>query len=223
MGRKSVQQKLPPWQVDSLSFPIPQFIVIGKQSVGKSRLIEVRIWQKKMFFFDTENWNDHFIDGELKNMEMMRLRYGPEGFEKITRGLRLIYISFFGCTECCWEALAGETFNFVSGTLGSRCKNDQKCNPWAVWQAGRGMPLVWPRRPTVLEFRNVPGLTPSRPVDQQRLLQWYQISKYSVQKSVQVVCVWRELEEMVFLPSARGHANCGQCAWGEQPSLGILC
>lgn len=27
-------------QVDSLSFPIPQFIVIGKQSVGKSRLIE---------------------------------------------------------------------------------------------------------------------------------------------------------------------------------------
>jgi len=61
-------------KVDSLSFPIPQFIVIGKQSVGKSRLI---------------------------------------------------------------EALAGEPFNFVSGTLGSR-------------------------RPTVLEFRNVPGLTPSR-------------------------------------------------------------
>ena len=30
------------WQVDSLSFPIPQFIVIGKQSVGKSRLIEAR-------------------------------------------------------------------------------------------------------------------------------------------------------------------------------------
>ena len=27
-------------KVDSLSFPIPQFIVIGKQSVGKSRLIE---------------------------------------------------------------------------------------------------------------------------------------------------------------------------------------
>jgi len=52
-------------KVDSLSFPIPQFIVIGKQSVGKSRLI---------------------------------------------------------------EALAGEPFNFVSGTLGSR-------------------------RPTVLEFR----------------------------------------------------------------------
>merc|ERR1719377_506278 len=48
-------------------FPIPQFIVLGKQSVGKSRLI---------------------------------------------------------------ESLAGEQFNFVSGTLGSR-------------------------RPTVLEFRNV--------------------------------------------------------------------
>lgn len=61
-------------KVDSLSFPIPQFIVIGKQSVGKSRLI---------------------------------------------------------------EALAGEPFNFVSGTLGSR-------------------------RPTVLEFRNVPRLSPSR-------------------------------------------------------------
>merc|ERR1719446_1595278 len=61
-------------KVDSLNFPIPQFIVIGKQSVGKSRLI---------------------------------------------------------------EALAGEPFNFVSGTLGSR-------------------------RPTVLEFRNVQGLSPSR-------------------------------------------------------------
>uniref|UniRef100_A0A7S2LA20 Dynamin GTPase domain-containing protein n=1 Tax=Zooxanthella nutricula TaxID=1333877 RepID=A0A7S2LA20_9DINO len=61
-------------KVDSVSFPIPQFIVIGKQSVGKSRLI---------------------------------------------------------------EGLAGEPFNFVSGTLGSR-------------------------RPTVLELRNVPGLTPSR-------------------------------------------------------------
>eukprot|EP00401_Gymnodinium_catenatum_P038039 CAMPEP_0117543582 /NCGR_PEP_ID=MMETSP0784-20121206/45134_1 /TAXON_ID=39447 /ORGANISM="" /LENGTH=723 /DNA_ID=CAMNT_0005340363 /DNA_START=55 /DNA_END=2223 /DNA_ORIENTATION=+ len=61
-------------KVDSLSFPIPQFIVIGKQSVGKSRLI---------------------------------------------------------------EGLAGEPFNFVSGTLGSR-------------------------RPTVLEFRNVPGLNPSK-------------------------------------------------------------
>jgi len=61
-------------KVDSLTFPIPQFIVIGKQSVGKSRLI---------------------------------------------------------------EALAGETFNFVSGTLGSR-------------------------RPTVLEFRNDPTLKQSQ-------------------------------------------------------------
>lgn len=60
--------------VDGLAFPIPQFIVVGKQSVGKSRLI---------------------------------------------------------------EGLAGEPFNFVSGTLGSR-------------------------RPTVLEFRNVPGLSPSK-------------------------------------------------------------
>jgi len=55
-------------KVDAVSFPIPQFVVVGKQSVGKSRLI---------------------------------------------------------------EALAGETFNFVCGTLGSR-------------------------RPTVLEFRNAP-------------------------------------------------------------------
>jgi len=54
----------------SVSFPIPQFILIGKQSVGKSRLV---------------------------------------------------------------ESFAGETFNFVSGTLGSR-------------------------RPTVLEFRNNPNL-----------------------------------------------------------------
>ncbi|CAD7957861.1 unnamed protein product [Amoebophrya sp. A120] len=54
--------------VGSVDFPMPQFILIGKQSVGKSRII---------------------------------------------------------------ETLAGETFNFVSGTLGSR-------------------------RPTVLEFRNVP-------------------------------------------------------------------
>jgi len=55
-------------KVDGISFPIPQFIVVGKQSVGKSRLI---------------------------------------------------------------EALAGETFNFVCGSLGSR-------------------------RPTILEFRNSP-------------------------------------------------------------------
>ena len=55
----------------SVAFPIPQFILIGKQSVGKSRLV---------------------------------------------------------------ESFAGETFNFVSGTLGSR-------------------------RPTVLEFRNNPNLS----------------------------------------------------------------
>lgn len=55
-----------------VDFPMPQFILIGKQSVGKSRLI---------------------------------------------------------------ETLAGETFNFISGTLGSR-------------------------RPTVLEFRNVPSTNP---------------------------------------------------------------
>ena len=60
--------------VGSVDFPMPQFILIGKQSVGKSRLI---------------------------------------------------------------EALAGECFNFTSGSLGSR-------------------------RPTVLEFRNVPGLRSSR-------------------------------------------------------------
>lgn len=57
-----------------VDFPIPQFILVGKQSVGKSRLI---------------------------------------------------------------ESLAGETFNFVSGTLGSR-------------------------RPTILEFRNVAEYTTSR-------------------------------------------------------------
>ena len=56
-------------KIGSVDFPLPQFILIGKQSVGKSRLV---------------------------------------------------------------EALAGEQFNFVSGTLGSR-------------------------RPTVLEFRNVPN------------------------------------------------------------------
>lgn len=61
-------------KIENVTFPIPQFIVIGKQSVGKSRLI---------------------------------------------------------------EALAGETFNFVSGTLGSR-------------------------RPTVCEFRNNPNITPSQ-------------------------------------------------------------
>mmetsp|Transcript_5303 Transcript_5303/g.12770 ORF Transcript_5303/g.12770 Transcript_5303/m.12770 type:complete len:724 (+) Transcript_5303:126-2297(+) len=61
-------------KVEGVAFPIPQFVCIGKQSVGKSRLI---------------------------------------------------------------EALAGETFNFVSGSLGSR-------------------------RPTVLEFRNDPNLKTSR-------------------------------------------------------------
>jgi len=64
-----VQEKL-----GIVDFPMPQFILIGKQSVGKSRLI---------------------------------------------------------------ETLAGETFNFISGTLGSR-------------------------RPTVLEFRHVDNADPSR-------------------------------------------------------------
>jgi len=57
-----------------VDFPIPQFIMVGKQSVGKSRLV---------------------------------------------------------------ECIAGETFNYVSGTLGSR-------------------------RPTCLEFRHAPGYTESR-------------------------------------------------------------
>eukprot|EP00434_Breviolum_minutum_P029861 symbB.v1.2.026403.t1/scaffold2635.1/size74366/1 len=61
-------------KIGIVDFPMPQFILIGKQSVGKSRLI---------------------------------------------------------------EALAGETFNFISGTLGSR-------------------------RPTILEFRNVGGVKNSR-------------------------------------------------------------
>jgi GTP-binding protein EngB required for normal cell division len=61
-------------RLGSVDFPLPQFILIGKQSVGKSRLI---------------------------------------------------------------ESLAGEQFNFVSGTLGSR-------------------------RPTVLEFRNVPNQDESK-------------------------------------------------------------
>jgi len=80
-----------------VTFPIPQFVVIGKQSVGKSRLI---------------------------------------------------------------EALAGEPFNFVSGTLGSR-------------------------RPTVLEFRNAPGLVPSRwSVFDDNLKRWAQ---YPVQEVMQLV------------------------------------
>ncbi|CAE7779332.1 dlpC [Symbiodinium necroappetens] len=61
-------------KIGIVDFPMPQFILIGKQSVGKSRLI---------------------------------------------------------------EALAGETFNFISGTLGSR-------------------------RPTILEFRNVAGTKSSK-------------------------------------------------------------
>ncbi|CAE7229360.1 dlpC [Symbiodinium natans] len=61
-------------KIGIVDFPMPQFILIGKQSVGKSRLI---------------------------------------------------------------EALAGETFNFISGTLGSR-------------------------RPTILEFRNVAGSKASK-------------------------------------------------------------
>lgn len=80
-------------KVDALSFPIPQFVVVGKQSVGKSRLI---------------------------------------------------------------EALAGEPFNFVSGTLGSR-------------------------RPTVLEFRNVPGMSPSRwSIFDEMLKQWKEYPVHQV-------------------------------------------
>jgi GTP-binding protein EngB required for normal cell division len=84
-------------KVDSLSFPIPQFIVVGKQSVGKSRLI---------------------------------------------------------------EALAGEPFNFVSGTLGSR-------------------------RPTVLEFRNVSGLSPSKwSIMDEKTLTW---QSYPMQRIMEIV------------------------------------
>ncbi|CAK9035446.1 Dynamin-like protein C [Durusdinium trenchii] len=57
-------------------------------------------------------------------------------------------------------ALAGETFNFVSGTLGSR-------------------------RPTVLEFRNVPGLSPSRwSVFDESLKRW---DSYPVQEVMHIV------------------------------------
>lgn len=84
-------------KLDSLTFPMPQFVVVGKQSVGKSRLI---------------------------------------------------------------EALAGEPFNFVSGTLGSR-------------------------RPTVLEFRNLPGTDPSRwSVFDDATLTW---KVYPVQQVMQLV------------------------------------
>lgn len=80
-----------------VDFPMPQFILIGKQSVGKSRLI---------------------------------------------------------------EALAGECFNFTSGTLGSR-------------------------RPTVLEFRNMPGLRNSRWYVRDRTTnQW---AEHPVQSVMQIV------------------------------------
>jgi GTP-binding protein EngB required for normal cell division len=80
-----------------VEFPMPQFILIGKQSVGKSRLI---------------------------------------------------------------EALAGETFNFISGTLGSR-------------------------RPTVLEFRNVPTHAASRWfVRDRNTNQWEEQPIASVMKKV---------------------------------------
>jgi len=80
-----------------VDFPLPQFILIGKQSVGKSRLT---------------------------------------------------------------EALAGETFNFVSGTLGSR-------------------------RPTVLEFRNVASCKTSRWFVRDRVTQqWVEHSIENVMKLV---------------------------------------
>lgn len=87
-----VQDKL-----GTVDFPLPQFILIGKQSVGKSRLI---------------------------------------------------------------EALAGECFNFVSGSLGSR-------------------------RPTVLEFRNVPGSRVSRWYVRDRVTnQWMEQPIQMVMKTV---------------------------------------
>jgi len=80
-----------------VDFPVPQFILIGKQSVGKSRLI---------------------------------------------------------------EALAGETFNFISGTLGSR-------------------------RPTVLEFRNVATANTSRWfVRDRKTNQWEEHPVHQVMKLV---------------------------------------
>lgn len=77
-------------------FPMPQFILIGKQSVGKSRLI---------------------------------------------------------------ESLAGEPFSFVSGTLGSR-------------------------RPTVLEFRNVPNQRSRWFVRDRRTLSW---GEYPTEQVMQMV------------------------------------
>jgi len=80
-----------------VDFPLPQFILIGKQSVGKSRLL---------------------------------------------------------------EALAGETFNFISGTLGSR-------------------------RPTVLEFRNVASCKKSRWFVRDRVTkQWAEHPLQNVMKLV---------------------------------------
>lgn len=80
-----------------VGFPMPQFILIGKQSVGKSRLI---------------------------------------------------------------EALAGECFNFISGTLGSR-------------------------RPTVLEFRNVVGSAKSKWYMRNRVTkQWAELSNAEVMVAV---------------------------------------
>eukprot|EP00927_Polykrikos_kofoidii_P084560 TRINITY_DN8942_c0_g2_i1.p1 TRINITY_DN8942_c0_g2~~TRINITY_DN8942_c0_g2_i1.p1 ORF type:complete len:733 (-),score=131.75 TRINITY_DN8942_c0_g2_i1:338-2536(-) len=91
-----------------VGFPMPQFILIGKQSVGKSRLI---------------------------------------------------------------EALAGETFNFISGTLGSR-------------------------RPTVLEFRNVAGHSKSKwYVRDRNTKQWTQMSNYEVM--IEVGKAHEELGETV--------------------------
>eukprot|EP00927_Polykrikos_kofoidii_P084561 TRINITY_DN8942_c0_g3_i1.p1 TRINITY_DN8942_c0_g3~~TRINITY_DN8942_c0_g3_i1.p1 ORF type:complete len:747 (-),score=120.10 TRINITY_DN8942_c0_g3_i1:267-2507(-) len=91
-----------------VGFPMPQFILIGKQSVGKSRLI---------------------------------------------------------------ESLAGETFNFISGTLGSR-------------------------RPTVLEFRNVAGSSRSKWYMRDRnTMQWAQLSNYDVM--IEVGKAHEELGESV--------------------------
>eukprot|EP00927_Polykrikos_kofoidii_P084558 TRINITY_DN8942_c0_g1_i7.p1 TRINITY_DN8942_c0_g1~~TRINITY_DN8942_c0_g1_i7.p1 ORF type:complete len:745 (-),score=142.70 TRINITY_DN8942_c0_g1_i7:61-2295(-) len=91
-----------------VGFPMPQFILIGKQSVGKSRLI---------------------------------------------------------------EALAGETFNFISGTLGSR-------------------------RPTVLEFRNVTGQNKSKWYMRDRTtMQWGQLSNHDLM--VEVGKAHEELGETV--------------------------
>jgi GTP-binding protein EngB required for normal cell division len=90
--KSRIQDKL-----GKVDFPIPQFILLGKQSVGKSRLC---------------------------------------------------------------ESLAGETFNFTSGTLGSR-------------------------RPTVLEFRNVPKAPESRWFVRDRETNKWQ--EHNVQRVMQIV------------------------------------